>query len=29
VAYTIGTEFKPASRPPAETVTFWDSWGES
>jgi nitroreductase len=29
VAYTIGTEFRPASRPPAETVTFWDSWGES
>ena len=27
VAYTIGTEFRPASRPPAETVTFWDSWG--
>ncbi|HEY1841331.1 MAG TPA: nitroreductase family protein [Mycobacterium sp.] len=29
VAYTIGTDFRPASRPPAETVTFWDSWGES
>ncbi len=29
VAYTIGTDFKPASRPPAETVTFWNSWGES
>ena len=28
VAYTIGTDFRPASRPPAETVTFWDSWGE-
>ena len=27
VAYTIGTEFRPASRPPAETVTFWDGWG--
>ncbi|WP_407689384.1 nitroreductase family protein [Mycobacterium sp. HUMS_1102779] len=27
VAYTIGTEFHPAARPPAETVTFWDSWG--
>ena len=26
VAYTIGTDFRPASRPPAETVTFWDSW---
>ena len=29
VAYTIGTDFRPASRPPSETVTFWDSWGES
>jgi nitroreductase len=29
VAYTIGTDFRPASRPPAESVTFWDSWGES
>lgn len=29
VAYTIGTEFRPAARPPAETVTFWDGWGES
>jgi nitroreductase len=29
VAYTIGTDFRPASRPPAETVTFWDNWGES
>ena len=29
VAYTIGTDFRPASRPPAETITFWDSWGES
>ena len=28
VAYTIGTDFRPASRPPAETVTFWDSWGQ-
>jgi nitroreductase len=27
VAYTIGTEFRPASRPPPETVTYWDSWG--
>jgi nitroreductase len=27
VAYTIGTDFKPASRPAAETVTFWDVWG--
>jgi len=29
VAYTIGTDFRPAARPPAETVTYWDSWGES
>jgi nitroreductase len=27
VAYTIGTDFRPASRPSAETVTFWDGWG--
>ena len=29
VAYTIGTDFRPASRPPAETVTYWDSWEKS
>jgi nitroreductase len=28
VAYTIGTNFRPAVRPPAETVTFWNTWGE-
>jgi len=28
VAYTIGSQFRPASRPPAETVTFWNTWGE-
>jgi nitroreductase len=28
VAYTIGTDFRPAARPPAETITFWDAWGE-
>ena len=27
VAYTIGTEFKPAGRTPVEDVTYWDSWG--
>ncbi|WP_156690095.1 nitroreductase family protein [Mycobacterium sp. Marseille-P9652] len=27
VAYTIGTDFRPAVRPPAETVTYWDRWG--
>lgn len=26
VAYTIGTDFRPAKRPPAETITYWDSW---
>ncbi|HEY9305959.1 MAG TPA: nitroreductase family protein, partial [Mycobacterium sp.] len=29
VAYTIGTDFRPAARPPAETVTYWDTWGQS
>jgi nitroreductase len=29
VAYTIGTDFRPASRPPAETITFWNTWGEN
>ena len=29
VAYTIGTDFRPASRPPAETITYWEGWGES
>jgi nitroreductase len=28
VAYTIGTDFKPAARPPAETITSWNTWGE-
>ncbi len=28
VAYTIGTDFRPASRPPPETVTSWNTWGE-
>jgi nitroreductase len=27
VAYTVGTEFKPAARPPVETITSWNSWG--
>jgi nitroreductase len=27
VAYTIGTDFKPAARPSAESITFWDGWG--
>jgi len=28
VAYTIGTDFKPAPRSPAESVTYRDRWGE-
>jgi nitroreductase len=26
VAYTIGTDFRPAVRPPAERITYWDTW---
>lgn len=26
VAYTIGTEFKPASRPDPKTIIHWDKW---
>jgi nitroreductase len=26
VAYTIGTDFKPARRPAPEEVTYWDGW---
>jgi nitroreductase len=29
VAYTIGTDFKPAERPPVEQITFWNEWGQS
>lgn len=29
VAYTIGTDFRPAKRPPAETITYWDTWERS
>jgi nitroreductase len=28
VAYTVGTDFRRAARPPAETVTYWDTWGQ-
>lgn len=28
VAYTTGGDFKPAARPPVETVTFWDGWDQ-
>ena len=27
VAYTIGDQFRPAPRPPVETVVSWDHWG--
>ena len=26
VGYTLGTDFKPAKRPPVETVTHWEGW---
>lgn len=26
VAYTLGTDFRPAQRPPPETITFWNTW---
>jgi len=29
VAHTIGTDFKPAARPPAASVTFWETWGSA
>jgi nitroreductase len=29
VAYTIGDDFKPAKRPPVETITYWDTWGRT
>ncbi|MCV7028377.1 nitroreductase family protein [Mycobacterium sherrisii] len=29
VAYTIGTDFRPAKRPPAQTITFWDTWKQT
>jgi nitroreductase len=27
VAYTVGTDFKPAARPPVEGITYFDTWG--
>lgn len=27
VAYTIGTDFRPATRPPAASITSWNTWG--
>jgi nitroreductase len=29
VAYTVGTEFRPASRAPVESTTFWNHWGNA
>jgi nitroreductase len=29
VAYTIGTDFKPAERPPVEQITYWNEWGHT
>jgi nitroreductase len=26
VAYTKGTDFKPATRPPVADITYWDTW---
>jgi nitroreductase len=26
IAYTRGTEFSPASRPPVEEITYWETW---
>jgi len=28
VAYTVGTDFKPAVRGPVEEITYWDEWGK-
>lgn len=27
VAYTVGTDFRPAARPPVESITYWNAWG--
>jgi nitroreductase len=29
VAYTKGTDFKPAKRPPVEEITHWDRWSNN
>jgi hypothetical protein len=26
VAFTTGTDFKPAQRPPADSIIHWDTW---
>ena len=29
VAYTVGTDFKPATRPPVSDITYWNDWGQT
>ncbi len=29
VAYTIGTDFRPAKRRPVQEITFWNRWGDT
>jgi nitroreductase len=29
VGYTTGGDLKPASRPPVEDITYWDTWGST
>ena len=29
IAYTVGTDFRPASRLPASDLTHWNTWGDS
>lgn len=29
VAYTVGTEFKPAARRPIEKITYWNGWKQT
>jgi len=26
LAYTVGTDFKPAARPAADSIIHWDTW---
>jgi hypothetical protein len=26
LAYTVGTDFRPASRPDPDTIIHWDQW---
>lgn len=29
VAWTVGTDFRPAQRPPPESIVYWNGWGGS